>query len=85
MKIIFKDNLGNIHFGLNAPRGFREGVREDVISALKNLGGRKIWRCAVCNDLRIAADPLEQCPTCHAVDAYVQIEEKEFNQLIEIL
>lgn len=84
-KKIFKDNLGNIHFGVNAPEGFEEGTKEDVSEVLENLGDRKLWRCSVCNDLRIAREPLEECPTCYVRNAYVQIESKEFNQLIEIL
>ena len=84
-KKIFKDDLGNIHFGNAAPETFQEGEREDVAKALENLGPRKLWRCNVCNDLRIAEEPLETCPTCLTQNAYVQIDLKEFNQLIEIL
>jgi rubrerythrin len=84
-KKIFKDALGNIHFGINAPAGYLEANREEIRMALDNLGERKLWRCNVCNDLRISAEPLLECPTCFALNAYIQIELKEFNQLIEIL
>lgn len=84
-KKIFKDDFGNIHFGFNAPSGYQEGKKEDVVKALENLGERKLWRCNVCNNLRINREPLEECPTCFAQNAYLQIELKEFNQLIEIL
>ena len=84
-KKIFKDNLGNIHFGNSAPEGFKEGQKEDMTEALKDLGERKLWRCNVCNDLRIAESPFETCPTCFTKNAYIRIDFKEFNQLIEIL
>jgi len=84
-KKIFKDNLGNIHFGVNSPSGFVEGEKEEVNKALKNLGKKKLWRCNVCNDLRIENEPLEVCPTCFAQNAYVEIELGEFEKLIAIL
>lgn len=84
-KKIFKDDFGNIHFGLNAPPGYQEGEKEDIARVLENLGDRKLWRCNVCNDLRISKEPPKKCPTCYTNNAYVQIELNEFNQLIEIL
>lgn len=84
-KSIFKDNLGNIHFGLIAPTEFSIGTNTDIEEILNNLDGRKLWRCTVCNDLSINIDPPKECPTCHIVDAYVEIELNEFKKLIEIL
>ena len=84
-KKIFKDNLGNIHFGINAPDFFQEGTREDIKNALDNLGDKRLWRCHVCNDLSISINPIKECPTCHALDAYIEIDADEFNNLFEIL
>jgi len=84
-KGIYKDNLGNIHFGINAPEGFAAGDRADLEKALSNLEGRKLWRCTVCNDLSVSIIPPSECPTCHIKDAYIEIEIDEFKKLIEIL
>jgi len=84
-KSIFKDNLGNIHFGINFSDGFQPGTREDVEAVLNNLSGKKLWRCNVCNDLHISFEPLLECPTCHAKNAYVEIELDEFKKILELL
>jgi rubrerythrin len=84
-KNIFKDIEGNIHFGVNAPAGFQTAMREDIDKVLENLEDRKLWRCNVCNDLQISVDPLKECPTCNAENAYVVIDLNEFKKLIEIL
>jgi rubrerythrin len=84
-KKVFKDDKGNIHFGINAPLGFQEGKKEDVNKALGDLENKKMWRCNVCNDLQISIEPLEECPTCFAKDAYVEIDLNEFKNLIETL
>ena len=84
-KNIFKDQSGNIHFGISAPAGFQAGTPEDVAGILNNLGGRKFWRCSVCNDLSINIEPPLDCPTCHAKNAYIEIELSEFKKLLELL
>jgi len=84
-KHIFKDQSGNIHFGINAPEGFQAGTPEDVTVILNNLGGRKFWRCAVCNDLSLNIKPPRECPTCQAENAYIEIERGEFKKLLELL
>jgi len=84
-KNIFKDSLGNVHFGLNAPAEFQTGTKEDVIIALNNLGDKKLWRCTVCNDLSIGSKPPKECPTCRVVNVYIEIEVSEFNKLFELL
>jgi rubrerythrin len=83
-KKIFKNKSGDIHVGINAPKDFEIANIEDVKSALKNRGGKKIFRCNVCNDLIIAFVPLEICPTCLQKDAYVEINENEIKNLLEI-
>lgn len=84
-KKIFKNNQGDIHFGINAPLGFQEGKKEDIVEALEKIGDKKMWRCNVCNDLQISTEPLVECPTCFAKNAYVEINLSEFKKLIEIL
>jgi rubrerythrin len=85
MKTTYKDIFGNFHFGISAPNGYSQGIKQDIKDALTDLGERKLWRCNVCNDLRISKDPLRECPTCFAKDAYVEIDLNEFNKLLEIL
>lgn len=82
-KSIFSNNNGDIHFGLLPADGFNEANEEDVKKALANLGDRKFWRCTVCNDLHIG-DPPDVCPTCSAIEAYVEISEQEFKTIIGI-
>ena len=84
-KAIFKDNAGNIHFGINSQEGFEKGEKEDIEKALKSIGKRKIWRCTVCNDLHIGSEPPKECPTCHVKNAYIEIDSAEFSKLLEIL
>ena len=84
-KSIFKDSLGNIHFGIIAPEGFAIGARADIEEVFDNLEDRKLWRCTACNDLSINIHPPKECPTCHVKDAYVEIDLNEFRKLIEIL
>jgi len=84
-KNIFKDNEGNIHFGVNAPIGFDAGTKQDVDKALETLGSKKLWRCNICNDLQINLEPSEECPTCKTLNAYVETDLNEFKKLIEIL
>ena len=71
--------------GINVPAGFQKGTREDIEKTLDNLGEKKLWRCNVCNDLRISAEPLEDCPTCYTKNAYIEIELNEFKKLLELL
>lgn len=83
MKNTFKDNQGNFHFGINASDEFSKIDKQEIINALKNIGDKKLWRCNVCNDLHIGIEPPKQCPTCMVVDAYVEINEKEFLEIIK--
>lgn len=84
-KNIFKDSLGNIHFGINAPEGFLAGTKDDVDKALNNLGEKKLWRCHVCSDLSINIEPPKECPTCKVENAYTEIDLSEFKKLLELL
>lgn len=38
---------------------------------------RTYWRCFVCNDLHLGAQPPEICPTCGVQQAYVEITSEE--------
>lgn len=42
---------------------------------------KKYWRCFICNDIHYGVKPPEICPTCMAVNAYVEISSKEANQV----
>ena len=83
-KTIFKNNKMEIHFGINSQEGFISGNAKDAENALKKLGKKKLWRCNVCNDLHLGTEPPKECPTCHTINAYVKISEKEFRNLIGI-
>lgn len=81
-KTIFLNENGDVHFGREAPEGFNAGSKEEVLKTLANLNGRKLWRCTVCNDLHIGNVPPHECPTCHQIDAYVEINEQELRKLM---
>ena len=83
-KTIFANAAGDIHFGLAAPAGFSPSDKAAVEKALKGLKGKKLWRCNVCNDLSLSKAPPDICPTCATPDAYVEISEKEFRNLIGV-
>ena len=83
MKKIFKSDNGEIHFGDMVMKGFSPCEISDVEEILKNLKSKKFWRCNVCNDLHISEIPPKQCPTCFTMDAYVEINEKEFREMIK--
>ena len=83
MKSFFKNKKGEIHFGMNGGEGFVPSNKNDAEKALKNLGNKKLWRCTVCNDLHIGEIPPKQCPTCFAIDAFVEINEKEFLEMLK--
>ena len=38
---------------------------------------KKYWRCFVCNDIHYGVKPPENCPTCQAKNAYVEISSAE--------
>jgi ferredoxin-thioredoxin reductase catalytic chain len=42
---------------------------------------KKYWRCFVCNDIHYGVKPPEQCPTCMAVNAYVEISSEEVKKI----
>lgn len=83
MKNFFKSGTGDIHFGGAMIEGFSRAEKQEAEKLLGNLGNRKLWRCNVCNDLYIGEIPPKQCPTCFAIEAYVEINEKEFREMIK--
>lgn len=83
-KKLFKNEKGEIHVGINGLDESSECTIEEVKASLKNLKGKVIWRCIVCNDLSISQAPPRVCPTCFQEEVYVQINEKEFKTLLEI-
>jgi hypothetical protein len=83
MKTFFKNNNGEIHFGNLSSEGFVSCDRKEAEKALKNLGDKKLWRCNVCNDLHVGKIPPEVCPTCSVADAYIEINSKEFLEMIK--
>jgi ferredoxin-thioredoxin reductase catalytic subunit len=38
---------------------------------------KKFWRCNVCNDVHYGLKPPAECPTCKAMNAFVEVSEKE--------
>lgn len=83
MKQFFKSENGDIHYGNLADEEFWLNEKSCIEEALANLGNKKIWRCTVCNDLRISEIPPKICPTCFAQEAYVEINKKEFLEMIK--
>ncbi len=83
-KKLFQHENGDIHVGISAPEEFSECTIEEVKHTLANLNDKILWRCIVCNDLSIARAPPRICPTCFAEEVYVQINEKELKNLLEI-
>jgi len=82
MKKFYKSGE-NIHFGVIKIEGYADTSEEEVEKAISNLGKRKLWRCNVCNDLFIGEIPPKQCPTCYTMDAYMEINEKEFREMMK--
>jgi rubrerythrin len=56
-----------------------------VEEVLNNLGAKKFWRCNACNDLCVNIAPPQECPTCQAKNAYLEIELSEFKKILELL
>lgn len=83
-KKITKSEIGEVHFGVESPDGFKSATKKDVEDILKNLGNMKLWRCTVCNDLHIGVGFPKECPTCHVKDAYVEIDLKEFRSVLVV-
>ncbi len=83
-KKIFKNGKGDIHVGNNSPDGFSEATINDIDKALKNIAGKTLWRCTVCNDLCIINEPPKICPTCFQEEVYAEINEKEFRNFLEL-
>lgn len=84
-KKLFKNNQGDFHLGLLPPsEDFNDAEKNETEEALKNLSNKKLWRCIVCNDLHLGEIPPKQCPTCAAVDAYTEINEKEFLTILNV-
>lgn len=45
---------------------------------------KKYWRCFVCNDIHYGFKPPELCPTCHVLNAYVEISAAEARRMMTI-
>ncbi|MEW5900534.1 MAG: ferredoxin-thioredoxin reductase catalytic domain-containing protein [Acidobacteriota bacterium] len=43
---------------------------------------KRYWRCFVCNDIHFGVKPPEICPTCLAVNAYVEISSEEAEKIM---
>ncbi len=42
---------------------------------------KKYWRCFVCNDIHYGVNPPKTCPTCQAVDAFVESSPQEASKV----
>ncbi len=83
MNQFFKSENGEIHFGNLSEKGFSPVEITDINQILENLGTKKLWRCNVCNDLHIGEMPPKICPTCFVEEAYVEINKKEFLEMVK--
>jgi ferredoxin-thioredoxin reductase catalytic chain len=45
---------------------------------------KKFWRCNVCNDVHYGVKPPELCPTCLALNAYVEVSSEEARQVMSV-
>jgi ferredoxin-thioredoxin reductase catalytic chain len=45
---------------------------------------KKFWRCNVCNDIHYGVKPPELCPTCLAMNAYVEISSEEAGKIMVV-
>ena len=45
---------------------------------------KKFWRCNVCNDIHYGVKPPELCPTCLAMNAYVEISSEEAGKVMAV-
>lgn len=45
---------------------------------------KKFWRCNVCNDIHYGLKGPEVCPTCHAKNAYVEVDAGEAKKVMGI-
>jgi len=43
---------------------------------------KRYWRCFVCNDIHYGVAPPELCPTCKALNAYVEISADEARRIL---
>jgi hypothetical protein len=82
MKKFYKSDKGEFHFGDVMINGFALAKADEIEKALTHIN-RKLWRCTVCNDLYIGQIPPKQCPTCSVIDAYIEINEKEFREMMK--
>ena len=46
---------------------------------------KRFWRCKVCSDIHFGMAGPETCPTCQAKNAYIGIDKKEAQKVIEEL
>jgi rubrerythrin len=83
MKNFFKSSKNETHFGNVKIEGFVEFDKTELEKVLRKVKDKIFWRCTVCNDLYVGKIPPKQCPTCFVVDAYVEINEKEFREMIK--
>ncbi len=45
---------------------------------------KKFWRCNVCNDIHYGVKPPELCPTCQAMNAYVEVSSAEAGKVMSV-
>ncbi|MCJ7611100.1 MAG: hypothetical protein MUP19_02460 [Candidatus Aminicenantes bacterium] len=45
---------------------------------------KKYWRCFVCNDIHYGLRPPEKCPTCQAINAFVEVSADEARRMMSL-
>ncbi len=45
---------------------------------------KKFWRCSVCNDIHYGVWPPEICPTCNAVNAFIEVSSDEAQKIMRL-
>jgi len=51
---------------------------------LFSMEGKVFWRCSVCNDIHYGLAGPEFCPTCQAVNVYIEVDVAEARAILDL-